>query len=307
MIHEEKQNLIIIKDEKIANKKPISSNKNLDHYKILEPNTNINLSEQRLDNKKINALKYNNTPSTRISNKNIKKDNLVFENNFMKNIRIDEKKIDQAEVNVSVNKSYKKDNKFETYESKKENIMKVPKVFQIKYYNLAEKKTNSKNNIDSNPKETQNENLNKKINDEITESNQEKKENIKNEDPVKKCDLISKNESNKESKAMQRPSLIRDNKKNNRESVVLPANKILSLIKKKVDIIDNVPLFSNNEHETEESFIINVPATNEDLERKSNSESNQHTNNQKESITHNFKDDNEKAIELDNQIGKNEL
>lgn len=190
----------------------------------------------------------------------------------MKNIKIDEKKND-PEVNISVSKSNKKDNKFETMESKKENIMKIPKVFQLKYNNLAEKKsqvndTSDKSNskITTNPSvDESNEKRNiKNYTAELSKSELNVKSNIieAKVEEINNKDLLIKNNHN---------STEISNKLDKPISLIMPVNRFNSILKQKIDIIDHVPAYVNKDLEKEDSFRVNI-VTNDVDDEKTNKE-----------------------------------
>lgn len=215
--------------------------------------TNIDSKERKSDNNE-NVLKTS-YPSS-VSNKlgsNSKKDNFIFENNFMKNIKIEDKKIDQSDVDISVTRSNKKDKKFETIESKNENIMKIPKVFQLKYNNLAEKKTQINDNIDKSSS---------KINSTKPSINNLKFE-VKDTKDTEISLLKDKDKSDEFKGKNERASLLKSNyEKKVQISQIMPANKFNSILKQKIDIIDHVPVYLNNETELENSFKINIVSNN---------------------------------------------
>ena len=221
---------------------------------------------ERKSEKNINRPKSKN-PSSKPKNTglNAKNDKLIFENNFMKNIKIDEKKNGISEVNISVSRSNKKDNKLETMESKKENIMKIPKVFQLKYNNLVDKKSQANDLSDkSNTKIT--------TNPSVEDSNE--KGNVTNNTELIKSDLNMINKNNeaiieeKDKDLISRdnnsnyPSTQKTNKLDKQISMIMPVNKFNSILKKKIDIIDNVPVCINNDLEKEDSFRINIVSNN---------------------------------------------
>lgn len=305
-----------------------------------------------------NIININNNNNIQLNNK--KENHLIFENNFMKNIKFEEKKIDVYENidsndnrkrnisnyrNKSSSKNHnnnisnnngKNDKKLESIESKKENIMKIPKVFQLKYNNLADKKSSSNNNTNQNATKTEvnsnicfisnanlnpneaslklkksytefqdkkdnklfkshapdndiklanvyseaqyeNENLNKQNPQEYIPNNFEDKLNEDNYDNMKilitdninKTNINDLNINKKLSDVQSKRS--QQTKKEQTPSVKL-VPKINSLIKKKIDIIDNVPLVANSEKIYADNFQVNVVSNINKKEIKSNKE-----------------------------------
>jgi len=180
----------------------------------------------------------------------------------LKNIKIDDRKNDHShnENIISVSKSNKKDNKFETIESKKENIMKIPKVFHLKYSNLGEKKSQANELSDkSNTKITSDPSVN--------DSN-EKGNNINSSD-LSKSDLDKMSNNNLPLVEEKNKDLVSKDNKNNASnqvtsnldkpiSLIMPVNKFNTILKQKINIIDHVPVCVNNDFEKEDSFRINV-------------------------------------------------
>ncbi len=238
-------------------------------------------------------MKINN-PSERDINNNIKKENVHLENSFMKNIRIDNKRKENIEYKNDVNNTNKKDNKLETIESKKENIMKIPKNFQLKYNNLAEKKNNLNVNINLKINNSNGESLKKITNNiSLNESNNlnydnNNYNNFKNNDfsinKIQESNKISNNIESKENKINQN-NLNQIKIINNQLKKTENTENILSqVINRKIDIIENIPLFLNDQGDHNEIFkIVDVVSNysndtnNQKIENKYNENSVSHS------------------------------
>ena len=213
----------------------------------------VNLTENKNNISSNVIVKSNEKPEKKVKKiLETKKNNFLFENNFMKNIKVDDK--NKIDLNNKIFNMKNSDLKLESLESKKENIMKIPKVFQLKYNNFTDKKSSvvtSKNNNSnnmivncSNISVIESKNL---ANSENIFPTKIDENNKKNSDEFQNTNFNKENSSN--------------NNKNKTEEKII--HKITSILNKKIDIIDNIPLVHNNEKVDDMRFQVNIGNAND--------------------------------------------
>ena len=213
----------------------------------------VNLTENKNNISSNVIVKSNEKPEKKVKKiLETKKNNFLFENNFMKNIKVDDK--NKIDLNNKIFNMKNSDLKLESLESKKENIMKITKVFQLKYNNFTDKKSSvvtSKNNNSnnmivncSNISVIESKNL---ANSENIFPTKIDENNKKNSDEFQNTNFNKENSSN--------------NNKNKTEEKII--HKITSILNKKIDIIDNIPLVHNNEKVDDMRFQVNIGNAND--------------------------------------------